>query len=124
LFFTKGRSTKQVWYYEHPYPVGVKSYNKTKPIRFEEFDSEINWWGSEIDGFKARMQTENAWRVNAADIVARNFNLDIKNPHVGEQVGRDPDALLQRYQQQQDAIAEVRTQLKHILQVALNRAEA
>lgn len=30
LFFTKGPSTKEVWYYEHPYPSGAKSYNKTK----------------------------------------------------------------------------------------------
>src|SRR5205823_5819933 len=31
LFFTKGEPTKEIWYYEHPYPPGVKSYNKTKP---------------------------------------------------------------------------------------------
>ncbi len=32
LFFIKGQPTTDVWYYEHPYPVGAKSYNKTKPI--------------------------------------------------------------------------------------------
>ena len=36
LFFTKGRPTEEVWYYEHPYPEGAKSYNKGKPIRIEE----------------------------------------------------------------------------------------
>ena len=25
LFFTKGKPTKEVWYYEHPYPAGAKS---------------------------------------------------------------------------------------------------
>ena len=45
LFFTKGEPTKEIWYYEHPYPPGVKSYNKTKPIRIEEFDAEKKWWG-------------------------------------------------------------------------------
>lgn len=30
LFFTKGQSTKAVWYYEHPYPPGYKSYSKTR----------------------------------------------------------------------------------------------
>ncbi len=30
LFFTKGEPTKDVWFYEHPYPAGAKSYNKTK----------------------------------------------------------------------------------------------
>lgn len=33
LFFTKGAPTTHVWYYEHPYPPGAKSYNKGKPIR-------------------------------------------------------------------------------------------
>jgi type I restriction enzyme M protein len=44
LFFTKGSPTKEIWYYEHPYPPGAKSYNKTKPIRIEEFDLEKGWW--------------------------------------------------------------------------------
>ncbi|WP_375403992.1 N-6 DNA methylase [uncultured Sphingomonas sp.] len=39
LFFTKGRPTKDVWFYEHPYPPGVTSYNKSKPMRVEEFDA-------------------------------------------------------------------------------------
>jgi type I restriction enzyme M protein len=38
LFFTKGEATKDVWYYEHPYPPGYKSYTKTKPLRIEEFE--------------------------------------------------------------------------------------
>ena len=45
LFFTKGTPTTDVWFYEHPYPPGVKSYNKTKPMRIEEFDAEKAWWG-------------------------------------------------------------------------------
>ncbi len=50
LFFTKKPesehpATQEVWYYEHPYPEGVTSYNKTKPMRFEEFEAEIAWWG-------------------------------------------------------------------------------
>lgn len=124
LFFTKGQPTEHVWFYEHPYPEGVKSYNKTKPMRFEEFETEIAWWGDEADGFKTRVQTEQAWQVPVADIVARNYNLDIKNPHVGEQISHDPDELLQLYQQQQDAIAWLRNQLKDILQQALHRGEA
>ena len=44
LFFTKGEPTKEVWYYEHPYPEGYKSYTKTKPMRIEEFEPEKTWW--------------------------------------------------------------------------------
>ena len=44
LFFTKGEPTKDVWFYEHPYPEGYKSYSKTKPMRIEEFEPEKEWW--------------------------------------------------------------------------------
>jgi type I restriction enzyme M protein len=124
LFFTKGQPTKHVWYYEHPYPDGVKNYNKTKPMRFEEFQTEIDWWGNEVDGFATRLQNEQAWKVPLADIIARNYNLDIKNPHVGEQICHDPDELLAKYQEQQKAIADIRSQLKDILHQALHRGEA
>ncbi len=102
----------------------MKSYNKTKPMRFEEFEAEINWWGSEADGFEAREQTEQAWKVPVADIVARSYNLDIKNPHIGDRLSHDPDELLVQYEQQQAAIADLRNQLKDIMQKALHRGEA
>lgn len=119
LFFTKGKPTETVWYYEHPYPEGVKSYNKTKPMRFEEFQPEMDWWGTEADGFAARVENEQAWKVSVEDIKARNYNLDIKNPHVGEQVNHDPDELLRKYEQQQKSIGSLRNQLKAILTEAL-----
>lgn len=120
LFFTKGKPTQQTWYYEHPYPEGAKSYNKTKPMRFEEFQTEIDWWGSEADDFAARIETEQAWKVTAEEIKSRNYNLDIKNPHVVEQINHDPDELLKKYAKQQKEITGLRDQLKTILAEALN----
>jgi type I restriction enzyme M protein len=124
LFFTKGEKTKHIWYYEHPYPDGVKSYNKTKPMRFEEFLPEIEWWGSEADGFSARVENEQAWKVTIDDIKARNYNLDIKNPHVGDQISHDPDLLLKKYADQQKEIAGLRNQLRAILAEALSGERA
>lgn len=121
LFFTKGKPTETVWYYEHPYPEGVKSYNKGKPMRFEEFQPEIEWWGSETDGLAARVENEQAWKVSIDEIKARKYNLDIKNPHVGEQISHDPDELLRKYNQQQLDISDLRNQLKAILTEALSR---
>jgi len=121
LFFTKGKATENVWYYEHPYPDGVKSYNKGKPMRFEEFQPEMDWWGNETDGFAARVENEQAWKVSVDDIKARNYNLDIKNPHVGELINHDPDELFKKYTQQQKDIAGLRNQLKAILTEALSR---
>ena len=112
LFFTKGAPTTDVWFYEHPYPPGVKNYNKTKPMRIEEFEAEKAWWNS-------RVETEYAWKISAADIKARNFNLDIKNPHSPDLVSHDPDELLLEYAQLQERIAKTRNELKAILASAL-----
>ncbi|WP_299664358.1 N-6 DNA methylase [uncultured Psychromonas sp.] len=119
LFFTKGVPTKDVWFYEHPYPEGVKNYNKTKPMKFEEFSTELAWWGNEKDGFASRVETNQAWKVSINEIISRNFNLDIKNPYQGEIINHDPQELLANYQQQQTDIAILRNQLKDILGAAL-----
>ncbi|WP_024905205.1 type I restriction-modification system subunit M [Robbsia andropogonis] len=119
LFFTKGQPTKDVWYYEHQYPAGYKSYSKTKPIRIDEFDVEKAWWGSEADGFASRVENEFAWKVSIDDIRAKGFNLDQKNPHVGEVISHDPDELLAQYQAQQADAQAIRDQLKAILAAAL-----
>ena len=120
LFFTKGKPTESVWYYEHPYPEGVKNYSKTRPMRFAEFQSEIDWWGTEDNGFVSREETHQAWKVSIEEIKTRNYNLDIKNPHKGEQVSHDPDELLAKYEQQQAEIQEIRHQLRDILADALS----
>lgn len=64
LFFTKGKATETIWFYEHPYPDGYKSYSKTKPIRQEEFELERSWWGNEADGFAGRVESERAWKLD------------------------------------------------------------
>jgi type I restriction enzyme M protein len=121
LFFTKGAPTTHVWYYEHPYPPGAKSYNKGKPIRIEEFEAERAWWGEEKDGFKARVETEQAWRVSIDTIKAGNFNLDLKNPHSTDEGPGDVDHLLPEYEKLLAQIAETRNALKAQLMEALSR---
>lgn len=73
LFFEKGKPTKEVWYYEHRLPEGVKAYNKTKPIRVEEFDP-IKLW------MKNKTESDVSWKVSIATIKERGYDLDIKNP--------------------------------------------
>jgi type I restriction enzyme M protein len=115
LFFTKGTPTKEIWFYEHPYPEGVKSYNKTKPMKIEEFESERQWWGSERDGFSSREEGKYSWKASIADLKARNYNLDIKNPHIGEQEIHDPELLIAQYRTILAEIGKLREDLKAIL---------
>jgi len=112
LFFEKGTPTKEVWYYEHPYPPGAKSYNKTKPIRIEEFEAEKAWWNK-------REENEFAWRVSIEQIKAGNYNLDLKNPHRKDDGPGDVEHLLPEYERLLAQIAETRAQLKNELHQAL-----
>jgi type I restriction enzyme M protein len=77
LFFDKGEPTKEIWYYQHQLPEGVKAYSKTKPINKREFEPLKVWWTD-------RQESPQAWKVGIDNLIASNYNLDIKNPHVGE----------------------------------------
>jgi len=112
LFFEKGKPTKEIWYYEHTYPEGVKSYNKTKPIRIEEFIPEVEWWTN-------RTENEHAWRVPVEQVVANGFNLDIKNPNVVPDELGDPVELLREYERIRAEAAETREKLKRELIASL-----
>jgi type I restriction enzyme M protein len=114
LFFTKGRPTTEVWYYEHPYPEGYKNYSKTRPMRFEEFAPERNWWDR-------REESDSAWRVPVAQIRAGSYNLDFKNPHSPQSESHDPDELMRRYCALQAEIAATRDELKAALAEVLER---
>ena len=113
LFFTKGGPTKEIWYYEHPYPEGYKSYSKTKPMRLGEFDSERAWWN-------VRTESEQAWRVPIENIVASGYNLDIKNPNTVDLGHEDPDVLLARYHEAVLAVRAAQDALKASLARVLN----
>ncbi len=78
LFFTKGEPTKTIWYYQHQLPEGYKAYSKTRPIELEEFAGLKEWWHK-------RRANEQAWQVSIEAIAAKDYNLDIKNPHQPEQ---------------------------------------
>jgi len=91
LFFTKGAvtddgsehfHTETIWFYEHLYPAGYKSYSKTKPIRLEEFAPEKEWWGSEDNDFADRVENECAWKI---DFKAKREQAEsLAQPHWGE----------------------------------------
>lgn len=112
LFFTKGAPTKNIWYYEHSYPEGYKSYNKSKPMRIEEFEPEKKWW-------KKRTENEFAWKVSVKDVIANNYNLDIKNPHVVDENHGDPEDLLKEYLLLEKEAENTRNKLKAELMASL-----
>ncbi len=113
LFFTRGAMaddgtehfhTETIWFYEHPYPAGYKSYSKTKPIRFEELKREQDWWGSEANEFADREASLFAWKV---DFKTRREQAEaVAQPHWhrAEQLGNEAGGLENRNRDLRESI--------------------
>lgn len=109
IFFEKGKPTKDIWYYEHTLPEGQKAYNKTRPIRIEEFDTIKKWWNK-------REESEVSWKVSIKDIIERNYDLDIKNPNtVVEEVVYDRKAIISKLENNQSKISSILEELKSLV---------
>ncbi len=119
LFFEKGGPTKAVWFYEHPYPDGYKSYSRSKPLTIEEFDQEKKWWGGAER--RGRKTNKYAWKVSATEIAEKNYNLDAvgKNPHREEVLHTDPVTLMAEYQSIVGELKQAQEALKAELMAAL-----
>ena len=112
LFFEKGTPTEDIWYFEHPYPEGVKSYNKGKPIHIKEFDLEKSWW-------KIREENQHAWKVSVEEIKKRNYNLDIKNPHQADDTLASPEVILEKFNAAEQKISSIQDEIIKVLTEAL-----
>lgn len=112
LFFEKGSPTKDIWYFEHPYPPGAKSYNKSKPINIKEFDLEKAWWNN-------REENKYAWKVSAKEIKERGYNLDIKNPFQEVNELASPEELLDKYKATESNISSIQEKIINVLNEAL-----
>lgn len=108
LFFDKGEPTKEIWYYEHRLPEGVKAYNKTKPIRSEEFDPIKAWWHD-------RKESDICWKVGIEEIEKRGYNLDIKNPNTKNISQLTPEDILTSYREKWNNAYEVANKLAEVL---------
>lgn len=111
LFFDKGEKTKHVWFFEHPYPEGYKSYSRTNPLTIEEFDLEKAWWNN-------REENQYAWKVSYRDIEALDFNLDYANPYKEKELDVDPEQLLKNYKHISNEIEQIRNSLRSELEKA------
>ncbi len=116
LFFDRSGPTKEIWYYEQPLPEGRKTYTKTQPMRFEEFEPCLAWWNK-------REENERAWKVKAEDVlkyaaegVLISVNLDIKNPRSTQDFAHlPPHQLVESILQKEYQIVEIMTTIRGIL---------
>lgn len=109
LFFDRSGPTKEVWYYEHPLPEGRKNYTKTQPLQYEEFAPCLEWW-------KHREETDRAWKVPAAELLANGCNLDRKNPRAKEDITHlPPEVLVASILEKEKRIVEIVEKIQGLL---------
>jgi type I restriction enzyme M protein len=116
LFFDRTKSTGDIWYYEQPLPQGRKTYSKTTPMQFEDFNQCLRWWPD-------RKESDHAWKVAAIDLlnygddgVPVSVNLDIKNPRNSQDVTYlPPDKLAEGILQKENQIAAILRQITELL---------
>lgn len=80
LIFDHDGPTTDIWYYEHPLPVGRKQYVKTRPLKKDELEPLLTWWSDP-------RPTDQAWMVPVSDLLVydaegslMSCNLDVRNP--------------------------------------------
>ncbi len=84
LFFTKGKHTEKVWYYD----LSDIKVGKRTPFTLDRFDDFFRL-------LPERADSERSWTVSRKEIVAKNFDLKAVNPHAKtEEDTRTPEELL------------------------------
>lgn len=107
LFFTKGETTKKVWYYD------LSDYNvkKKQPFTLEHFD----------DFFKLlpkRGISEKSWKVSIEEIQSKNYDIKAVNPNRKDtQDTRTPEELIALIEEQSQTISHGLNALKKKLSV-------
>jgi len=85
LFFEKGSSTKQTWFYQLNLD---RNLGKTNPLNEKDLAEFI-----ELQ--KTKAESENSWTVNIKDIDQTTFDLSAKNPNTPEEAQlRQPNEIL------------------------------
>ena len=84
LFFTKGRPTERIWYYD----LSNVKVTKRKPLTLSHFDEFFRL-------LPGREDSENSWIATREEIEAKKYDLKAVNPNRVEEVDtRTPDELL------------------------------
>lgn len=119
LFFDRSGPTKEIWYYEQSMPQDRKTYTKTQPMRFEDFEACLAWWNK-------REEHDRAWKVRATDVLKYDAegnlvsaNLDMKNPRAVEDFEHlPPEKLVDNILAKEETIRNIILEIRNVLTVS------
>jgi type I restriction enzyme M protein len=107
LFFTKGKPTKRIWYYD----LSDVKVRKKLPFTLDKFDDFFKLQGMKKDEEKV---TEKSWFVVIEKIKAMNYDLKAFNPNIKEKVIPKPEELIKIIEDSQEKINQSLKRLKEI----------
>ena len=104
LFFTKGKPTKSIWYYD----LSHLKVNKGNPLILEYFDEFFKL-------LPKRRSSENSWAVDISTIQANNYDIKAVNPNRKSEVDtRSAAVLLSSINQQQKRLTSALAKLQKL----------
>ena len=102
LFFTKGKPTERIWYYD----LSAVKVLKISPLTLANFE----------DFFKllpSRSDSERSWSINRQDIEAKNYDIKAVNPNRKDTVDtRTPEELMDIIEAKGREVAEALASLR------------
>ena len=103
LFFTKGKPTKEIWYYD----LSDLNITKKQPLNMTHFEKFFNL-------LPERGNSDRSWHVPVEEIVAKNYDLKAVNPNRKVQDDtRTPQELLSIIEAESDEIKNILYRLRN-----------
>lgn len=92
LFFEKGKPTQKTWFYQLNLD---RNLGKTNPLNEKDLAEFVKLQKLALSGAEGKVESENSWTVNIADIDQTTLDLSVKNPNTPEEAPlRQPAEIL------------------------------
>lgn len=103
LFFTKGETTREIWYYD----LSDLNITKGQPLTIEHFDEFFKL----LPGHES---SERSWKVSIEEIEAKNYDIKAVNPNRKDDSDkRTPEELIETILKENEGLVEALERLKN-----------
>jgi type I restriction enzyme M protein len=107
LFFTKGKATEKIWYYD----MSDIKVRKKLPFTLDKFEDFFARLSSDKEEDKL---SDKSWYIDVDTLKGKNYDLKAVNPNIKEKVIPKPEELIKIIEESQAKINESLAKLKKI----------
>ena len=109
LFFDKGESTEEIWFYRLDMPKGYKHFSKTKPMKREHFNCVDEWWNDRKEivdekDHEDMTTTYKAQKYTIEEIVENEYNIDLCGYPTEEKIILSPEETMDNFIKQREKL--------------------